>query len=128
MVIDSSAVLAVLLQQPEAAAITLKIEASAIRLMSAANALETAIVIESRRGSLGARHFDLFLHDGQIDIVPATQDHFNLARDAWRRYGKGRHPAALNICDCLAYALSKSSGEPLLFVGDDFTKTDVAIA
>jgi hypothetical protein len=64
----------------------------------------------------------------RIQIVATAPDHVDLAREAWRRYGKGRHPAGLNICDCLAYALSKATGEPLLFVGDDFTKTDVAAA
>lgn len=128
MVIDSSAALAILLQEPTAGALSLKIEAGSVRFMSAASALETAMVVEHRKGAVGGRNLDLFLHDGQIEIVPVTREHYDLARNAWRRFGKGRHPAALNICDCLAYALSKATGEPLLFVGDDFAKTDVSAA
>jgi len=125
MVVDSSAVLAVLLQEPSAQSVSDAIEAADVRLMSVVNAFETAIVIEARNGIAGARDLDRFLRDARVEIVPVTPDHFDLAREAWRRFGKGRHAARLNICDCLAYALSKSAGEPLLFVGDDFDKTDV---
>ncbi len=125
MVVDSSALLAILLGEPVARSLAEKIDADATRLMAVPNVLEAAMVIESRKGPRGAREFDLLLQKYAIDIVAVTEDHLDLAREAWRRFGKGRHPAALNICDCLAYALSKSTGEPLLFVGDDFDKTDV---
>jgi ribonuclease VapC len=128
MVIDSSALLAVLLQEPAAQRISDAIEAADVRLMSVANALEAAMVIEARSGIPGARDLDRLLLDGRVEIVPVTREHFDLARAAWRRYGKGRHPARLNICDCLAYALAKATGEPLLFVGDDFAKTDLTAA
>ena len=128
MVIDSSAVIAILLGEPQAEALATRIEADPRRLMSAANALEAAMVVESRYGLAGGRDLDRLLDRARVDIVAVTRDHFDLAREAWRRFGKGHHSAALNICDCLAYALSKSSGEPLLFVGDDFAKTDVIAA
>ncbi|MGH6959188.1 MAG: type II toxin-antitoxin system VapC family toxin [Dongiaceae bacterium] len=128
MVIDSSALVAILLREPGWAAVLDRLDAAPQALLSAANAFETAIVMETQKGAIGGRDFDLFLHEAGIGIVSVTREHFELARDAWRRFGKGRHPAALNICDCLAYALAKSTGEPLLFVGDDFTRTDVAVA
>jgi ribonuclease VapC len=128
MVIDSSAVLAILFGEPTARSLATKIDADPMRLMSAANALESAIAVERRYGSDGGDELDRLLLKLQIQIVATDPDHVDLAREAWRRYGKGRHPAALNICDCLAYALAKATGEPLLFVGDDFAKTDVAAA
>jgi len=128
MVIDSSAALAILLQEPAAFELARKIKADPVRLISAANALETAMVIEHRKGPIGARALDRLVQEVDIDIVAMTREHFGLAREAWRRYGKGRHPAGLNICDCLAYALAKATGEPLLFIGADFARTDVAAA
>lgn len=128
MVIDSSALVAVLLREVGWDALLDRLDADPHPVMSAANALESAIVMEVRKGAIGGSDLDLFLHESGIEIVPVTREHFELARDAWRRYGKGRHSARLNICDCLAYALSKATGEPLLFVGDDFGKTDVSAA
>lgn len=86
------------------------------------------MVIEARNREPGGRELDLFLHRARIDVVAFTPDHAEAARIAWRRYGKGNHAAALNFCDCCSYALSKISGEPLLFKGDDFAKTDVVSA
>ncbi|MGH9416587.1 MAG: type II toxin-antitoxin system VapC family toxin [Terriglobales bacterium] len=126
MVIDSSALIAVLLQQPEAAEIAQLMEADPTRLVSAGNYLEAAIVIEARRGAAGGRDLDLLLHAIRAETVGFSAEQAEVARTAWRRYGKGRHPAGLNFGDCMAYALSKTSGEPLLFVGADFTQTDVA--
>lgn len=128
MVIDSSAIVAVLLREPGWADILDRIDSATQPIISAANALETSIVMESRKGPIGGQDFDLFLHESEIEIVNVNREHFELAREAWRHFGKGRHPAALNFGDCFAYALSKSSGEPLLFTGDDFAKTDVAAA
>jgi len=85
-------------------------------------------VIESKKGESGGRELDLLFHKVGIEIVPVNEEQFELARQAWRDSGKGRHPAGLNMGDCCSYALSKYSGEPLLFKGDDFSKTDVQSA
>lgn len=128
MVIDTSAIVAVLLNEVTAARIAQLIETSSPRLLSAANLLETSIVIESRKGEPGGRELDLLLYRARIDIVPLDQDQAEIARIAWRRFGKGRHPAALNYGDCFAYALAKSRRLPLLYIGDDFSQTDIETA
>ena len=128
MILDSSAVIAILLGEPPARSLIEKMDADPRPLIGAPTALESAVVIEARKGTQGGKELDELLLKFSVEIVPATVEHFDLAREAWRRYGKGRHPAGLNICDCLAYALAKATGEPLLFVGDDFAKTDVAAA
>lgn len=125
MVLDSSAILAILLKENERDRFVDAIEQDSVRLMSAVNAFESALVIEARKGELGGREFDLLLHRSRIEVVPFTEEHLDEARRAWRRYGKGNHTAGLNFCDCCAYALSKISGEALIFKGDDFTRTDV---
>ncbi|WP_129662985.1 type II toxin-antitoxin system VapC family toxin [Phytoactinopolyspora endophytica] len=125
MVIDTSALVAMLTDEPEAAAIEEAVETDPVRLMSTASFLETAIVIESRYGEAGGRELDLWLHRANVDLVAVDTEQAELARVAYRRYGKGRHPAGLNYGDCFAYALASSSGEPLLFKGDDFPQTDV---
>jgi ribonuclease VapC len=125
MVIDSSAIIAVLLNEAGAAHIAQAIEASSQRLLSAANLLEASIVIESRKGEAGGRELDLLLYRAAIEIVTVDQDQAEIARIAWRRFGKGRHTAGLNYGDCFAYALAKTRGLPLLFQGDDFSRTDV---
>jgi ribonuclease VapC len=126
MVLDTSAVLALLFNEPEADDIEVAIDADPVRLMSAASWLETAIVVDARLGPAGGREFDLLVHKANIDLAAVTAEQAEAARDAWRRFGKGRHEANLNFGDCFAYALSSTSGEPLLFKGDDFAKTDVA--
>jgi ribonuclease VapC len=125
MVIDASAIIAILFGQPEAATFAEAIEQDAVRLMSAASVLEAAIVVESGLGDPGARELDLLLYQAGITIVPFSADHLAAARHAFRVFGKGRHAAALNFGDCFSYALSKSTGEPLLFKGEDFARTDV---
>jgi ribonuclease VapC len=95
------------------------------RLMSSFTALECAVVVEARKGEAGGRELDLLLHRADVRILSLDSGQAEVARDAWRRYGKGRHPAGLNIGDCCAYATSKVTGEPLLFKGADFAKTDV---
>jgi len=125
MVIDSSAIVAVLLNEENAAQIAQAIEVASQRLLSAANLLEASIVIESRKGEAGGRELDLLLYRAAIEIVAVDQDQAGTARIAWRRFGKGRHPAGLNYGDCFAYALAKSRGLPLLFQGDDFSQTDI---
>ena len=128
MVVDSSAVLAILFNEPERDTFSDALADAGVRLMSGVNALEAAVVVSSRKGPHGAREFDLLLHRAEFEVVPFTTDHLRLARDAYERYGKGRHPAGLNLGDCCAYALARHTGEPLLFKGDDFPRTDVVSA
>jgi ribonuclease VapC len=90
--------------------------------------LETGIVIEAKKGEAGGRELDLLVHRAHIEVVGMNADQVELARSAWRRFGKGNHPAGLNIGDCCAYALAKYSGEPLLFKGRDFSQTDIPSA
>jgi ribonuclease VapC len=125
MVLDTSALLAILFGEPEAEALTERICEAGVRLLCGVNALESAIVVSARKGAAGVRELDLLLHVADIGVVPFTEAQFLLAREAHDRFGKGRHPAGLNLGDCCAYALSKQSGEPLLFKGEDFTRTDV---
>ncbi|MGH7916967.1 MAG: type II toxin-antitoxin system VapC family toxin [Candidatus Binataceae bacterium] len=126
MVIDISALLAILFGEPEREAFAGAIAADSKRLISAVSARETAIVVEARKGSAGSRELDLLLHRARVSIVAFAEGQMEIARDAWRRFGKGNHPASLNFGDCFSYALSRSSGEPLLFKGEDFSKTDVS--
>ena len=125
MVIDSSAVLAIMQGEPEKRSLNERIEADPVRLMSAASHLEIAIVIDDRFGDEGARDLKLFLTEAEVEIVPVTLDQAEIARAAYRKFGRGNHPARLNFGDCLAYALARSAGERLLFKGDDFSKTDI---
>jgi ribonuclease VapC len=125
MVVDSSALLALLLGEPEAASIARAIAADPRRLASAFTVLEAAVVVETRKGESGGRELDLLLHRAQVDVMVMDAGQVELARTAYRRYGRGRHPAGLTIGDCCSYALSRFTGEPLLFKGEDFTKTDI---
>ncbi len=127
VVIDTSALLAILLSEPERGKFLELLSESETRLLSAANALETAMVVESRRGEAAGRELDLFLHRTKIEIVAVDAEQFSIARFAWRKFGKGRHPAALNFGDCFAYALTKMSSEPLLAKGEDFRRTDLQV-
>lgn len=128
MVIDTSALVAMLGDEPEAERFEVAVEADPVRLMSTASYLETAIVIETRFGEPGGRELDLWLHRATVDLVAVDIDQADTARLAYRTYGKGRHRASLNYGDCFSYALAKISGEPLLCKGADFEHTDVAIA
>ena len=125
MVIDTSALIAILLNEPETEAFVAAISAAPSRMISAVSALETAIVIEAKKGAMGSRLFDELLTAAQINIVAFDQTQFNLAREAYTRFGKGRHPAALNFGDCCGYALARNTGEALLFKGQDFSATDI---
>jgi ribonuclease VapC len=125
MTLDTSAVLAILQDEPERAEFVSLIEHSSRRLISAVSVLEAAMVLEGRRGDDAGADLDLFLQKASIETVAFDQEQLELARTAFRRYGKGRHPAGLNFGDCAAYALARWSGEPLLFKGDDFSVTDV---
>lgn len=128
MVIDTSALLAILWDEPERRSFIEKIEAADARLLSAASLVETSIVIEARHGAEGVKLLDLFLDRAGIEIAPVDDEQAREARLAFSRYGKGRHAAGLNFGDCFAYALAITSGEPLLFKGRDFAATDIASA
>ena len=127
MVIDSSALIAILLGESEAEALSKAIAGDSKRLVGSFTALEAAIVIEAKKGDAGGRELDLLFHRARIEIVGMNEEQSEIARSAWRSYGKGRHPSCLNIGDCCAYALAKYSGEPLLFKGTDFDKTDIPV-
>ena len=127
MVIDASALVAMLNDGPEAERLEAAVEADPVRLMSTASYLEAAIVIETRFGEAGGRELDLWLHRAAVDRVSVDVDQADAARIAYRRYGRGRHRAGLNYDDCFSYALAKVSGQPLLFKGDDFTHTDIGV-
>ncbi|RXS98198.1 type II toxin-antitoxin system VapC family toxin [Silvibacterium dinghuense] len=127
MVIDTSAIAALFLNEPECARFAELIAAAATRLISAATVVEAGIVIEARLGDAGAREFELFLHHAQLKIVPVDASQAAAARAAWRSYGKGRHPASLNLGDCFSYALAELSGEPLLAKGTDFIRTGISV-
>ncbi len=127
MVIDTSALLAILLGEPERDEFMGHLLRADQRMMSAANVLETGIVVEARKGEAAGREFDLFLLRVGIEIAPVDSEQIDIARLAWRQYGKGRHPAGLNFGDCFAYALAKARGELLLAKGSDFSKTDAEL-
>ena len=127
MVIDTSAVLAIFLGESERRSFLDSILGAETRLISAATVLETGIVLEARRGEAAGREFDLFLVRAKVEIVAVDAEQSEIARSAWRKYGKGRHPAGLNFGDCFAYALAKSLNEPLLAKGADFALTDIKL-
>ena len=126
MVIDSSALVAILQDEPERRSFNRAIETADRRAMSVASFVETSIVIESRFGPDGIRDLDLFMAKARIELVPVDAEQGHVARTAYRDYGKRRHRARLNFGDCFAYALAKTLDEPLLFKGTDFALTDVA--
>ena len=127
MVIETSALVAMLTNEPEAERFEAAVEADPVRLMSTASYLEAAIVVEQRFGEPGGRELDLWLHRAGVDLVGVDAAQADVARSAYRRFGKGRDPAGLNYGDCFAYALAKVSGEPLLFKGDDIAHTDIGV-
>jgi ribonuclease VapC len=126
MVIDASALLAILLGEPEAQALAEAIAGDPKRLVGAVSALEAAIVIHARKGAAGVRELDLLLHTARVTVVSLDADQALLARSAQEKFGRGHHPAALNLGDCCSYALARASGERLLFKGNDFSQTDLS--
>jgi ribonuclease VapC len=128
MIIDPSALVAILRDEPERRAFTEAIEKSETCLLSTAGFVEISLVIESYFGYEGLRDLDLLIATAGIEFAPVDVDQAYFAREAFRRFGKGRHPAALNFGDCFSYALAKATGLPLLFKGSDFAQTDVASA
>jgi ribonuclease VapC len=125
MVLDSSALLAILHDEPERRTFNEAIQVAQARVMSAATLVEVSIVIESRFGAEGLHDLDLFIERAGIQIAGVDAEQAYVARKAFSRFGKGRHAAGLNYGDCFSYALAMVRGEPLLYKGDDFTKTDV---
>jgi ribonuclease VapC len=125
MVIDTSAIVAILLDEPEHYDFDRLIDADGVRLISVVTRVEAAFVVEGRRGHAGRLRLDRFFELTAAEIVSVTPEQAELAVEAFRRYGKGRHPIGLNIGDCFSYALAKSIGEPLLFKGNDFSQTDI---
>ena len=125
MVVDTSALVAILLGEPDAEQFARALSAAPVRLISAVTRVELSFVIEGRKGETGRADLDLLLRDGGFDIVSVTPQQATIAIDAFRRYGRGRHRAGLNIGDCFSYALAVATDHPLLFKGDDFTHTDL---
>lgn len=129
MILDTSAVIAILRSEPEAASMAEAIEQAEQRRMSAVNYVEAAAVIDGSRDPIASRRFDDLLQEAEITIEPVSENQARIARAAYRDFGKDSgHPARLNFGDCFAYALAKARKEPLLFKGDDFRRTDVIIA
>ncbi len=129
MIIDASAVIAILRDESEAVDFAEAIEGAARRRISAANFLEAAIVIDGSRDPIASRRLDDLLREAQIVVEAVTESQARIARDAYRDYGRGSgHPAQLNFGDCFAYALARATGEPLLFKGRDFESTDITPA
>src|ERR1700722_356772 len=116
MVLDTSAVIALLQRGPDAAALWAALDLDAVRRISAATLVEAGIVALARYGEHGEREVDLFIQRATVDIIPVTAEHADIARGAYRRFGKGRHPAALNFGDCFSYALAVALDETLLFI------------
>jgi ribonuclease VapC len=127
MILDTSALVAVALREPGFEIFDEAIAASPCRV-SAPTFVEVSIVLETRTGAQGVLLWEAMLRRANVTIEPFTEEHALIARRAFADYGKGRHPAGLNFGDCFSYALAKATGEPLLFRGDDFRKTDVTPA
>jgi ribonuclease VapC len=129
VIVDASALIAILRAEPEAAACAAAIEGAERPRISAANWLEAAIVVDGSRDPIASRRFDDLLREAGLAIEPVTEAQARIARDAYRDFGRGSgHPARLNFGDCFAYALSRATGEPLLFKGADFVHTDIVSA
>lgn len=128
MIIDTSAIIAVLQDEPKSDRLILAMENAKVLRISAATVVEAGIVMHARYGDAGELEVDQFIHRLNISVVPVTAEQAELARTAYRKYGKGIHSAGLNYGDCFSYALAISLGESLLFKGDDFSKTDIQAA
>ena len=127
VVVDTSAVVAILGNESAADDLIEALDAAEVRLMSAATLVELGIVMEARLGAAGALAVERFLRDGEVDVVAVDRYQADRAWDGWRRFGKGRHEAALNLGDCFTYALAADRDVPVLCTGNDFDKTDLAV-
>jgi ribonuclease VapC len=128
MVLDTSALIAILEDEPEGDRRLAALERAGRRRLPAASLVEAGMVFQARYGDHGERELDPLVQRAGIEVVPVTEDHTELARRAFRRYGNGRHSAGLNYGDCFSYALDAALGEPLLYEGDDFGHTDIEVA
>ena len=128
MIIDSSALVAIVLQEPEADDLLRRMRDESSLAIGAATLLETGIVLSARLNDDARGLLARLLQESGIAVVDVTEAHFGVAMDAWLRYGRGRHAAALNFGDCLSYAIAVVAGEPLLCIGDDFPQTDCVLA
>ena len=128
MIVDTSAVMTILFGEIGAERFDQTIAEAPRCRMSVANFLEAAIVLESRSGTAAGHELDVFMEEAGIELEPVALGQAQAARRAWRRFGKGNHPAGLNFGDCFAYALAEATGEPLLFKGQDFALTDIEVA
>jgi ribonuclease VapC len=128
MIVDTSALLAVLFGEKDAETYARAISEAEVCRISAATFVEVSLVVESQTGDAGSRQWDSFFRTASISIEPVTEEHAHAARQAWSDFGKARHAAGLNFGDCFSYALAKISGEPLLFKGQDFRKTGIPAA
>jgi ribonuclease VapC len=129
MIIDASALIAILRDEPEARTFAKAIASTNIRRVSAVNYVEAAAVIDASRNPVASRRLDDLFREAELIIETVTEAQARIAREAYRDFGKGSgHPAGLNFGDCFAYALAKTTGEPILFKGDDFTRTDLSPA
>lgn len=125
MVIDTSAIVAILFEEDDRHLFEYAIDQANVRLVSAVSRVELTYVVEGRKGDAGRALLERFFRLTGADIVAATPEQADVAAEAFRRFGKGRHPAALNIGDAFSYALAKSADQPLLFKGHDFSRTDI---
>ena len=128
MIVDSSAILAIMFAESDAAEFAKAMSEAESCKISAATFVEVAVVVEAQTKDRGSRQLDAFLRRAGFVIEPVTEEQAHLARQAYSDFGKGRHPAGLNFGDCFSYALAKASGEALLFKGGDFSKTDIVSA
>ena len=126
MILDASAILAVILAEPGHERVLGEMSEATLVAVGAPTLVETAMVLSSRLRRDARPLLNEFLREADAEVIPFGQDHYEVALDAFQRYGKGRHPAALNFGDCLAYAIARLAGLPLLFTGEDFSKTDLA--
>jgi ribonuclease VapC len=126
MIVDTSALLAIFFGEPEAEDFAKAIARAEVSRMSAANLLEAGIVADNQTDSRTGRQLDALVVNFHLRIEPVTEEQVGIARQAYADFGRGNHPAALNFGDCFAYALAKATGEPLLFKGNDFARTDIA--
>ena len=128
MILDSSAIVAVMLAEPGYQAILARMGDAELLAAGAPTVVETAIVLSARLGRDARPELDAFLREADVEVIPFTADHYRAAVDAFLRFGKGRHPAGLNFGDCLAYAVATLAGMPLMFVGGDYSRTDLGAA
>ncbi|MDQ6771701.1 MAG: type II toxin-antitoxin system VapC family toxin [Candidatus Dormibacteraeota bacterium] len=128
MILDTSAILAIVFREPERDDFLRKIGSAGTVGVGAPTLVETSIVLRARLGEQGRRWLDLLVERAELVVVPFEAAHAHLAMDAWLRFGRGRHPAALNLGDCLAYATARAADRPLLCKSEDFKQTDLALA